>query len=417
MLSNNRSTLPPLTGEWTTHRDSVLNAIDSYDPPSTFKSTKSLTDRFTVCARVRPMLPTETYHPDMYDCVTVHNGRTIAIHSGEMHLGWRKTKHTAFQLDHAFGQEETTEVVYEKAVRGAVAASIPAEGTEAVDSTVFLFGKTGTGKSHTIAGITHLFAQDIFYLLSQSSIKLQLSISIIEIVAGAKGFVMSNDTVCDLLNNGNIIRFRDDEHGVTHLRGAVEAPCPDPDTLDAHIRNGQALRRTQATTRNATSSRSHLVYFVHVRGNSTSGSSPGPILSTITLVDLAGTESKGDTLHHTDKTRIEDTASINRSLSALKDCIRAAAAGAKVIPFRGSTLTRLVKKCFLDRRVRTVFIGTLSGVPADAEQSRATVKYMGMVKWGVKEFVDEQKVLVKTPTDPALVTKGHAKYNTERHKK
>ncbi|KAJ3050250.1 hypothetical protein HK097_008783 [Rhizophlyctis rosea] len=394
MLSTTRRNPPAATAQWITHRQLVVNTKDQYTPPQHVKRTTGQTDRFTVCARVRPLLPAEANDPDMYDCVTVHNGRTVAVHSGEARLMKQRTKHTAFYLDHVFGPEEGTEVVFQKAVRGAVASSIPASGVDPVDSTVFLFGKTGTGKSHTIAGITHLFATDIFNLLHKTKDVAQIGLSILELVAGTKGFNVSNDFVTDLLNDSEIVHFRDDEHGVMHLRGAVELPCPNAETLNHHIRTGQSLRRTQATTRNAGSSRSHLVYLVRIRQKSASSEDPSsnPILSTITLVDLAGTESKTDTLYHTDKNQIQDSASINRTLSTLKECIRSAAAGSKVIPFRGSVLTRLVKKSFVDNSVKTVFIGTLSGIPADAEQSRATVKYMGLVKWRLRDFMVEQEV-------------------------
>jgi kinesin family protein 2/24 len=118
----------------------------------------------------------------------------------------------------------------------------------------------------------------------------------------------------------------------------------------------------------------------------------GEILSTIIFVDLAGNEGQQDSLYFKGNSdEIKDSTSINRSLSSLKDCIRAAASRSKVIPFRGTVLTRLLKKCFCSEEAKTVFIGTVSGLPMDAEQSTQTLRYTGLIKWNEQDFIDEQR--------------------------
>lgn len=308
-----------------------------------------------------------------------------------MHLNKLELKHITFHLDHIFGKYSSNEDVY-KIVRKIIAQSIPQTDTLPIDSTIFLYGKTATGKSHTINGLADLFAQDAFDFVRNSPLKIRIGISAVEIVAGTKGFIVSKDNVCDLYNNGALVHFREDANGTVHLRGAKEVACESSSQLDACIKKAKILRRTQATTRNPESSRSHLIYFIRVR-MANEILEDGQILSTITFVDLAGNEGQKDSLYYqANSDHIRDSTSINRSLTSLADCIRAAAEGSKVIPFRGTVLTRLLKKCFYSKESKTVFIGTISGLPMDVEQSILTLKYTGLIRWPTQGFITEQTV-------------------------
>lgn len=372
-----------------TYSDVFANQISRFTFPIHIQRNTQTSDRFTVCARVRPLLQAEVAQKDIYDCITTTD-QSMTVHAGHLHLNNLEMKHTTYCLDHIFGQHSSNSDVY-NIVRNTIALSIPRNDTLPIDSTVFLFGKTGTGKSHTISGIAQLFAQDVFRLIEKSHYQLRIGISAVEIVAGAKGFIVSNDKVCDLYNNGTVVHFRDDENGTMHLRGAKEFPCDNSTQLNMYIDRAKAIRRTQSTYRNAESSRSHLIYFIRLRA-AANNLQDGEILSTITFVDLAGDEGQQDSLYfkgHSEE--IKDSTSINRSLSGLKDCIRAAASGTKIIPFRGCALTRLLKKCFCSAESKTIFIGTVSGLPMDTEQSKQTLKYIGLIKWNEQDFIVEQR--------------------------
>ena len=236
----------------------------------------------------------------------------------------------------------------------------------------------------------NILRYDLFRLIRQSPTPIRIGISAVEIVAGSKGFIVSKDNVCDLYNNGALVAFRDDANGTVHLCGAQEYPCENGHDLDSLIKRAMLMRRTQATARNADSSRSHLLHFIRIR-LADQNLVDGELLSTIIFVDLAGNEGQQDSLYHQANTdQIKDSTAINRSLSSLQDCIRAAAAGSKVIPFRGCVLTRVLKKCFCSKENKTVFIGTMSGLPTDTEQSLLTMKFTGLIKWPVEDFVFEE---------------------------
>ena len=57
------------------------------------------------------------------------------------------------------------------------------------------------------------------------------------------------------------------------------------------------------------------------------------------FIDLAGTERGADTLNCENKDRQREGAEINKSLLALKECIRGMANGSSHVPFRASKLT------------------------------------------------------------------------------
>ena len=109
------------------------------------------------------------------------------------------------------------------------------------------------------------------------------------------------------------------------------------DFLNA-ISQGSALRITSQNSTNADSSRSHAILQIELKkGKQSHGK--------ITFIDLAGCERGADTLEQNKQTKI-DGAEINKSLLALKECIRALDQGKTHTPFRGSKLTMVLKDSF-----------------------------------------------------------------------
>lgn len=74
-----------------------------------------------------------------------------------------------------------------------------------------------------------------------------------------------------------------------------------------------------------------------------------------------------------------DGSEINKSLLALKECIRALDNGKGHIPFRGSKLTMILKDSFVGF-CKTVMIGTLSPNSSASENTMNTLRYADRVK-------------------------------------
>ena len=127
------------------------------------------------------------------------------------------------------------------------------------------------------------------------------------------------------------------------------------------------------------SSRSHAILRIyiqrdvnHLGGYSSIGAVHEGVL---TLVDLAGSEHRIDSMHHSADRRKEG-AGINASLMALKECIRARAAGLNAShQYRKSKLTMALKASFLAPSARTLIIATVSPASKDTEHTLNTLRH------------------------------------------
>ena len=143
------------------------------------------------------------------------------------------------------------------------------------------------------------------------------------------------------------------------------------------MRLGHASRATSKTEMNETSSRSHAICRVEIYDRGNGGSTVGRF----SLIDLAGSERAADTKNHNRQRRVEG-AEINKSLLALKECIRALdnrTRGHVHVPYRASKLTLVLKDSF-SKQSRTVMICNISPGASAAEHTLNTLRYADRVK-------------------------------------
>ncbi len=98
----------------------------------------------------------------------------------------------------------------------------------------------------------------------------------------------------------------------------------------------------------------------------------------MSFIDLAGSERGADVTDSNKQTRM-DGAEINKSLLALKECIRALDQDKKHTPFRGSKLTLVLKDSFTGN-CKTVMIGNISPSSFACEHTLNTLRYADRVK-------------------------------------
>ncbi|KTF85274.1 hypothetical protein cypCar_00028981 [Cyprinus carpio] len=140
------------------------------------------------------------------------------------------------------------------------------------------------------------------------------------------------------------------------------------------------------TSANAHSSRSHAVFQIIVRRR-------GKMHGKFSLIDLAGNERGADTSSADRQTRLEG-AEINKSLLALKECIRALGRNKPHTPFRASKLTQVLRDSFIGENSRTCMIATISPGMASCENTLNTLRYANRVK--------------ELSIDPSAVMEGHS---------
>jgi kinesin family protein 2/24 len=154
--------------------------------------------------------------------------------------------------------------------------------------------------------------------------------------------------------------------------GLIERPVRDIQGMMDAIEAGSSQRSTSVTGMNEASSRSHAILQIQLRTMS------GKMHGQLSFIDLAGSERASDVDDNDRQTRLEG-AEINKSLLALKECIRALDQNSKHVPFRGSTLTSVLKDSFIGN-CRTVMIANVSPGTLSCEHTMNTLRYANRVK-------------------------------------
>ncbi|EER23402.1 hypothetical protein D8B26_001505 [Coccidioides posadasii str. Silveira] len=213
------------------------------------------------------------------------------------------------------------------------------------DITLFAYGVTGTGKTHTMRGGKSLADRGVIPRLlsgiyrrsrkmekdSQGATKVNVVMSYYEIY---------NDKVFDLFEppekrtpSGLPLR---DSGGKTIVVGLTERPCGSLKEFECLYDQANINRSTSATKLNAHSSRSHAILCVKL----TVTTGDRVRVSTASAIDLAGSEDNRRT--DNGKERMVESASINKSLFVLAQCVEAISKKQARIPYRESKMTRIL---------------------------------------------------------------------------
>ncbi|XVE65608.1 hypothetical protein DITRI_Ditri08aG0014000 [Diplodiscus trichospermus] len=249
-------------------------------------------------------------------------------------------------------------------------------------ATCFAYGQTGSGKTFTMQPLPLRAAQDLIRYLHQPVYRNQrfkLWLSYFEIYGGK---------LFDLLSDRKKLCMREDGRQQVCIVGLQEFEVVDVQIVKEYIERGNAARSTGSTGANEESSRSHAILQLVIkkhpeikeskRNNDGNESKGGKVVGKISFIDLAGSERGADTTDNDRQTRIEG-AEINKSLLALKECIRALDNDQIHIPFRGSKLTEVLRDSFVGNS-RTVMISCISPNAGSCEHTLNTLRYADRVK-------------------------------------
>ena len=321
--------------------------------------------KINVVVRKRPVSESEIKRKD-YDSVSCSNPRVYVHHCKLRVDGITKyLSNINFQLDHAFHESAPNDEVYNHTAKYLV--EFAAAGGRA---TCFAYGQTGSGKTYTMAGLQALAAKDVFDLVHSPQHRdksLEVCCAFFELYGGR---------CMDLLHDRQVCSIREDGKGRVQVEGLREVIVNDEEELLQLIERGNGVRTTHATEMNSDSSRSHAICQIAFRKTmAREGSEPYGKLS---LIDLAGSERGQDTKHH-NRQRRQESAEINKSLLALKECVRALDSGSSHVPYRASKLTMILKDSF-SKDARTVMISCISPVASSADHTLNTLRYADRVK-------------------------------------
>lgn len=150
-----------------------------------------------------------------------------------------------------------------------------------------------------------------------------------------------NDRVYDLFEPPDKrtptgLPIREAEGGKTVVVGLTEVPCGSLKDFEVLYDKANANRSTGATKLNAHSSRSHAILCVKLTVTSPTETR----VSMASAIDLAGSEDNRRTGNGKD--RMVESASINKSLFVLAQCVEAIGKKQQRIPYRESKMTRIL---------------------------------------------------------------------------
>eukprot|EP01060_Flectonema_neradi_P006462 TRINITY_DN14370_c0_g1_i1.p1 TRINITY_DN14370_c0_g1~~TRINITY_DN14370_c0_g1_i1.p1 ORF type:complete len:675 (+),score=116.51 TRINITY_DN14370_c0_g1_i1:76-2100(+) len=331
------------------------------------KSSTRNNKRIVVCVRKRPMLKAEEARKETNILVTDNNqSLTVLETKVRVDLTTYVEKHQLV-FDEVLDDTTTNEEVYLR-----TAAPLVDTVFDGGRATCFAYGQTGSGKTHTMMGkdnqrgIYLLGSQDIFKRLRPDQ---YITCNQYEIYGGK---------LYDLLQDRKLLHAREDAKGQVNICGLTEHRCASVNELMKIIEAGNEVRAAGSTSANMDSSRSHAILAINIM-NAPQGAKRKPeMLGKFTFIDLAGSERGADTLDSDRVTRMEGAA-INKSLLALKECIRALDHSHKHVPFRGSKLTEVLRDSFIGNS-KTAMIACVSPSSSNCEHTLNTLRYADRVK-------------------------------------
>ncbi|KHG23768.1 Kinesin-related 11 [Gossypium arboreum] len=295
---------------------------------------------------------------------------------------------TAYAFDRVFGPHATSQEVYEIAARPVVQAAM-----EGVNGTVFAYGVTSSGKTHTMhgdqnaPGIIPLAIKDAFSIIQDTpGREFLLRVSYLEIY---------NEVINDLLDpTGQNLRVREDAQG-TYVEGIKEEVVLSPGHVLSFIAAGEEHRHVGSNNFNLFSSRSHTIFTLMIESSAHGDEYDGVVFSQLNLIDLAGSESSKT---ETTGLRRKEGSYINKSLLTLGTVGKLSEGKASHVPYRDSKLTRLLQSS-LSGHGHVSLICTVTPASSNMEETHNTLKFASRAKrveiYASRNKIIDEKSLIK----------------------
>ena len=337
------------------------------------QNSKTKISKIRVIVRKRPANHREYAQNDI-DIITTEKKNTIIVKELKNKVDLTKyIEEHKYTFDRTYDENSSNQLIYNEMLKPMIEAAF-----NKTKITCFAYGQTGSGKTYTMLGNNHikndngpqvpglylLSCIDVFnFLQKKENSNLELWVSFYEIYC---------NKLFDLLNNKNILQARDDGKGNICIVGLIEKHTKNIEELLDIIDFGLNSRTVGITGANLDSSRSHAILQINIKTKDKES------YSKISFIDLAGSERAVDTIDTNKRTKI-DGAEINKSLLALKECIRALDLEKRHKPFRGSKLTLVLRDSFMGNCL-TLMIANISPCLSCSEHTLNTLRYADRVK-------------------------------------
>ncbi|KAG2496425.1 hypothetical protein HYH03_005649 [Edaphochlamys debaryana] len=275
-----------------------------------------------------------------------------------------------------------------------------------VNGTIFAYGVTSSGKTHTMLGtesdpgvVPRVFKELFAQMAASQGRAYSVRMSVMEIY---------NEVLNDLLDptRANLKVREDARSGLVVVEGLLEQPVASAEQAMELIARGDHNRKVSATAFNEDSSRSHTITRIIVEsaaqaapaaeGGERPPKSRCHTVAVLSLIDLAGSESARAVVS---KGQRMEGSFINRSLLTLGTVIHKLAAGAAGhVPFRDSKLTRLLQPSLSGAGARVAVVCNVTPAAAQSDETANTLKFAARAKLvqvtaRTNEILDERTLL------------------------
>uniref|UniRef100_A0A674N9K7 Kinesin-like protein n=1 Tax=Takifugu rubripes TaxID=31033 RepID=A0A674N9K7_TAKRU len=255
-----------------------------------------------VLCRFRPLNQSEVVRGDLF--LPKFQGDDSVVVGGK-----------SFSFDHVFPTNTTQEQVY-----NTCAKQIVKDVLYGYNGTIFAYGQTSSGKTHTM---------EVSY------------------------FEIYMDKIRDLLDvTKTNLSVHEDKNRVPFVKGCTERFVSSPEEVMDVIDEGKSNRHVAVTNMNEHSSRSHSIFLINIKQEHVE--TEQKLSGKLYLVDLAGSEKVSKT--GAAGAVLDEAKNINKSLSALGNVISALAEGTSHVPYRDSKMTRILQDSLGGNCRTTMFI-------------------------------------------------------------
>jgi len=359
-----------------------------------------------VSVRVRP--PAEG--SESPSCAAVQQGDRSYVSTSDPTSGEKRR----FAFDAVFSENDSNSRLY-----SVVASELLHASLSGVNVTLLAYGQTGSGKTYTMFGSSTslgLVPMLLKELTSRLGANGTAHMSMLEVYNENPRDLLCGDPPSDDTSNKQIalnnyhpqqqqhglglapndspaaafslqqnhqqqqrlLKVREDPVDGPYAEGLTWHSVPDWRTTSTLLERGNAAKAIGANNVHAKSSRSHTLVQLKIRVPDRDAATGAQriVTSQINLVDLAGSERVPAAGSRYPQTAIEGK-HINKSLSALGDCVRALADKRREnhVPFRNSVLTWLLKNS-LAGNARTAVIANVSPDGADYTHTLGSIRFV-----------------------------------------
>eukprot|EP01059_Diplonema_ambulator_P005081 TRINITY_DN14800_c1_g1_i1.p1 TRINITY_DN14800_c1_g1~~TRINITY_DN14800_c1_g1_i1.p1 ORF type:complete len:881 (+),score=231.60 TRINITY_DN14800_c1_g1_i1:77-2719(+) len=346
--------------------DDTLHSIKTPPVPSSGRANPiesglvKAPQRVNVCLRLKPLLGAEA------SGWVVNNEANIIRHTSE--------PNKLYVFDSIIPESASNAAVYDHINMKHTIERY----TAGINATVFAYGQTSSGKTHTMYGgakadgVIPRAVQLLFVTLKEmKDVSVELKATYFEIY---------NEDIFDLLDACKPVQLRETEAGAFTPVGLKEKVILSSSECLSLLTEGNENRSVGFSNLNDRSSRSHTVFRLSLTVKDKVKKTLRK--SQLNLVDLAGSESLLETI---DVTQKRETTRINLSLSYLKKVITELSRNTPHIVYRNSSLTKVLKTALGGNSLTTV-ICTATRAEDHRKETKSTLLF-GMTAKTIKNKV------------------------------